>query len=80
MNTRTVRARIGQVPYYVPRTCKELRTQLRAMGVTRINKRPLGRIRKAQLLAVFHAYRRRPLPPNDGYPSKSEDTKTTAPQ
>ena len=51
------RLRIGRCPYYVPRTCRELREQLRAMGVTRINRRPLSRIRKVQLLAVFHAMR-----------------------
>lgn len=50
---------VGRRRYYVPRTCRELRAQLRAMGVVRINGRPLSRIRKAQLLAVFHTMRRK---------------------
>lgn len=40
-------------PYWVPRTCGELRAGLRRMGVTRISGRPLGRVRKGQLLAVY---------------------------
>ena len=51
------RLRTGRLPYYVPRTCRELREQLRTMGATRINGKPLAQIRKAQLLAVFHAMR-----------------------
>jgi len=55
------RLRIGRRPYYVPRTCRELREQLRAMGATRINGQPLSQIRKAQLLAVFISMRERRL-------------------
>lgn len=40
-------------PYWVPRTCGELRAGLRRMGVTRISGKPLGRVRKRQLLAVY---------------------------
>lgn len=40
-------------PYYVPRTCRELRAGLRRMGVERINDQPLDRVRKRQLLAVY---------------------------
>ena len=44
-------------PYWVPGTCAELRASLRRMGVTRISGRPLGRVRKAQLYAVFFRMR-----------------------
>lgn len=44
-------------PYYVPKTCAELRESLKRMGITRINGHPLGRIRKRQLYAVFFKVR-----------------------
>lgn len=44
-------------PYYVPRTCRELRESLRQMGVTRIGGMPLSRVRKKQLYAVFFGMR-----------------------
>ena len=44
-------------PYYVPRTCRELREGLRKMGVTRIRGKPLSRVRKKQLYAVWFAKR-----------------------
>ena len=44
-------------PYHVPRTCAELRRSLGRMGVKRINGRPLARIRKRQLYAVFFKVR-----------------------
>jgi len=51
------RVRIGRRPYWVPSTCAQLRQALGEMGVTRINGRPLSRIRKAQLLAVYISMR-----------------------
>ena len=56
---RTIRPRTGRRPYWVPRTCAGLRDQLRRMGVTKINGKPLRRVRKAQLYAVFYAMRKR---------------------
>lgn len=40
-------------PYYVPRTCRDLRAGLLRMGIKRINGQPLSRVRKQQLLAVY---------------------------
>jgi len=40
-------------PYVVPRTGRELREGLKRMGVTRINGRPLARVRVDQLRAVY---------------------------
>lgn len=44
-------------PYWVPRTCRELRSSLRRMGVTRIGGKPLSKVRKRQLYAVFFKVR-----------------------
>jgi len=44
-------------PYYVPTTADELRESLRRMGVERVNGRPLSRIHKRQLLAVWFQMR-----------------------
>lgn len=43
----------GHAGYYTPRTCRELRQALRKAGITRISGRPLGQVRKAQLVAVW---------------------------
>jgi len=52
-----MKARAGRRSYWVPSTCRQLRQALREMGVTRISGRPLGRVRKAQLMAVYLAMR-----------------------
>lgn len=44
-------------PYYVPTTAAELRESLRRMGVERVNGRPLSRIHKRQLQAVWFRMR-----------------------
>lgn len=44
-------------PYYVPRTADELREGLRRMGVERVNGKPLSRIHKRQLTAVYLSLR-----------------------
>ena len=49
----------GRRGYWVPRTCGELREALRKMGVKRIGGKPLGRVRKKQLYAVYFAMRDR---------------------
>jgi hypothetical protein len=51
------RARIGRRPYWVPSNCRQLREALRDMGVVRISGRPLSRVRKAQLYAVYYRLR-----------------------
>lgn len=43
----------GHRGWWMPQTCVELRAALRAVGVVRISGRPLGRVRKAQLAAVW---------------------------
>ena len=43
--------------YWVPHTCVQLREVLREMGITRVNGRPLSRVRKRQLYAVFFRIR-----------------------
>lgn len=55
----------GTLGYWVPRTCYELRQALRQAGIERINDKPLSRIHKAQLLAVWHERMNRPRPKVD---------------
>jgi len=52
-----MKARTGHRHYWVPSTCRQLRQVLREMDVTRISGRPLSRVRKAQLMAVYLAMR-----------------------
>lgn len=56
-----MKARIGRRPYWIPRTCAQLRQALREMGATKINGQPLSRVRKAQLLAVYISMREKRL-------------------
>lgn len=51
--------RVGRRPYWVPQTCAQLREQLQQMGVQRISGRPISRVRKQQLYAVFFRLRRK---------------------
>jgi len=51
------RARIGRRDYWVPSNCRQLREALRDMGVTKISGRPLSRVRKRQLYAVYYRLR-----------------------
>ena len=56
----------GHRGYWVPGTAWELRRALREIGVTRISGRPLGRVRKAQLAAVWCAMMERGREGEDG--------------
>jgi hypothetical protein len=47
--------------YWVPSTCRQLREELRKAGITRISGRPLSRVRKKQLYAVFFRLREKQL-------------------
>jgi hypothetical protein len=51
--------------YWVPKTCAGLRDQLRRMGVTHISGRPIARVRRAQLYAVFFKMRNKTLSPSN---------------
>jgi hypothetical protein len=52
-----MKPRIGRRPFWVPSNCRQLREALRSMGVTKISGRPLSRVRKRQLYAVYYRLR-----------------------
>jgi len=48
-----VQPRTGSRDFWVPQNCTQLRDALRKQGITHIAGRPVGRVKRAQLYAVW---------------------------